>query len=141
MYDALTIARYIVNYSNQKNDPWFSNLKLQKLLYFCQAYFLLTTERPCFGDAIEAWDFGPVVPNVYHEFKRFGAGWIPTTFDETVIDKKTRTLIDDVVDNFKDYDNVALTTLVHAQDPWIHASRSSRGKTITDGMLLSYFSN
>ncbi|MBD5585607.1 MAG: DUF4065 domain-containing protein [Clostridia bacterium] len=159
MYDALTIARYIVNYSNKIDDVWLSNLKLQKLLYFCQAYFLLDKGLPCFRDTIEAWDFGPVVPAVYHEFKRFGAGWIPPVkqyyhkpdpkkpfdfvtmdFDETSIDKKTRKLVEDVVDNFKDYNNVALTTLAHGQEPWKRAFSSSMGNTITNESLVDYFS-
>ena len=159
MYDALTIARYIINYSNKQNDIWFSNLKLQKLLYFCQAYFLLDIGLPCFMDTIEAWDFGPVIPAVYHEFKQFGAGWIPPVkqyrykpnpnrpldfvtidFDETCINKETRKLVEDVVDNFKDYDNVALTTLVHHQEPWKQAFSSSISNTITNESLVDYFS-
>lgn len=71
MLDTLNVARYIINYSNQEKYG-ISNLRLQKLLYFVQAYYLISSGNPCFGDRIEAWDFGPVVPVVYHEFKRFG---------------------------------------------------------------------
>ena len=63
-YNVLDISRYIINYSNVK-DYGISNLKLQKILYFVQAYFLIETGSPCFKEKIEAWDFGPVVPKAY----------------------------------------------------------------------------
>lgn len=46
-YDVLDISRYIISYSN-KMDYGISNLKLQKVLYFVQAYFLIQTGHPCF---------------------------------------------------------------------------------------------
>lgn len=39
-YKVLDICRHIINYSNEK-DYGISNLKLQKVLYFVQAYFLI----------------------------------------------------------------------------------------------------
>lgn len=76
-YDVLDISRYIIGYSNIK-DYEISNLKLQKILYFVQAYFLIQRGLPCFKEKIEAWDFGPVVPVAYKEFKKFAGMDIPT---------------------------------------------------------------
>ena len=63
MYKVLDICRHIINYSDEKGYG-ISNLKLQKVLYFIQAYFVCFTEKkePCFEENIEAWEFGPVVP-------------------------------------------------------------------------------
>ena len=55
-YDLLGVCRLIVNYSNEKEYN-ISNLKLQKLLYYIQAYFLVKKKRPCFDEDIEAWIF------------------------------------------------------------------------------------
>lgn len=43
-------------------------------------YVLTNTQSqaPCFKQVIEAWDFGPVVPEAYHKFKQHGSGDIPT---------------------------------------------------------------
>ena len=68
MYDVLLMAKYIIKYCNKSNLP-ISNLKLQKLLYFIQAAFLVEKGHACFPDEIEAWDFGPVVPAVYYKYK------------------------------------------------------------------------
>lgn len=60
MYDVLDVSYFIINYSNSKNYP-ISNLKLQKLLYFVQTYFLIIKDESCFTGDIVAWNIGPVV--------------------------------------------------------------------------------
>lgn len=62
-YKALDIARYVIDYSNYKKYR-ITNLRLQKILYFIQAAFLVFGQKPCFDDVIEAWGLGPVVPIV-----------------------------------------------------------------------------
>ena len=85
MYGVLDVCRYIINYSNRE-DYGVSNLKLQKLLYLKKVYFLMNNENqgPCFSEKIEAWDFGPVVPVAYHEYKQYGSTDIP--FVDSYID-------------------------------------------------------
>ena len=47
-------------------------MKLQKLIYFAHGWFLALTEKPFIDEHPEAWNYGPVIPRVYHEFKSFG---------------------------------------------------------------------
>lgn len=80
-YKVLDVCKYVIDYSNEK-EYGISNLKLQKILYFIQAYFLIKQpSRCCFDDKIEAWDFGPVVPKAYRKYKQFGSSDIPTIID------------------------------------------------------------
>lgn len=61
-----------------KNGNWaITNLELQKILYIAQMFSYGTRNKPLFDEPIEAWDYGPVVPVVYHEFKFAGSGPIP----------------------------------------------------------------
>lgn len=154
-YDVLDVSRYIINYSN-KNDYGISNLKLQKLLYFVQAYFLIQTGHPCFKDKIEAWDFGPVVPVAYREFKGFAGMDIPTLksyiafdenyiwntkhieFEENCIDNDDKTLIDKIVDEFSNYSATDLVELTQHQTPWIDAILSQNNE-ITNKSIFEYF--
>ena len=53
MYSALDIAKYIIDYSYDRNNS-VSNLRLQKILYFVQAEFLVATGHPCFEETIQA---------------------------------------------------------------------------------------
>lgn len=68
---ALNIAKYTVNKCAEEGQP-ISNLHLQKILYFIQREFL-KNDRIAFSDRIEAWQFGPVVPDVYYHYCGFGA--------------------------------------------------------------------
>lgn len=64
MATAENVARYIINYYD------VDNLKLQKLLYYCQGVFMtLNNGKPLFDNKIEAWTYGPVVPSVYCKYK------------------------------------------------------------------------
>lgn len=75
MYKALDVARYIVNKCIDDNLP-ISNIQLQKILYCIQRECLQIYGREMFSDEIEAWQFGPVVPEVYYRYCRFGANLI-----------------------------------------------------------------
>ncbi|HEL1045565.1 TPA: DUF4065 domain-containing protein, partial [Streptococcus equi subsp. zooepidemicus] len=75
MTEALFVANYIIEYCNDHNLE-INNLRIQKLLYFINARNLVENGSPLFQDKIEKWKFGPVVPKVYHEYKRFGASTI-----------------------------------------------------------------
>lgn len=158
-YDVLDVSRYIINYSNSNNYK-ISNLKLQKLLYFVQAYFLLEHEgNVCFDDRIEAWDFGPVVPKAYHEYKMFGSLNIPTVtsyidfnsediwksgvieYNENVILKKDREDIASVIEEFSDYSASYLVSLTHRQKPWRDAYNTlGQNSVIEPEAIRRYFS-
>lgn len=160
MYDVLNVSRYVINYSNIKKYG-VSNLKLQKLLYFIQAYFLIVNKETCFKEDIEAWDFGPVVPAAYHEYRLFGSSNIPSIksytvieknyndifqskikkieFDETCISKNDRKLIEEVVDKFSDYSAADLVRMTHVQTPWMSAHGRGRNAIITIEAIRSYF--
>lgn len=153
-YRALDVARYIINYSNEK-DYGVSNLKLQKLLYFVQAYYLMCDEI-CFNEEIEAWSFGPVVPIVYREFKRFGGCDIPTVKDyieitggdvwtartvpyKDTIKKNDKGIIEAVIDKFANYSATDLVRLTHSQAPWRDAYVRGLSNIIKKESIREYF--
>lgn len=71
MYSALNIAKYIIDKCTKDRYP-ISNLQLQKILYYIQREFLRQGTN-AFPEEIEAWQFGPVVPEVYKQYCGFGA--------------------------------------------------------------------
>ncbi len=71
------IAKYFVSLVDEEAGDSISNLKVQKLLYYAQGGYLAFHDEPLFPEAIKAWAHGPVVPQVYHEYKQYGAGPIP----------------------------------------------------------------
>lgn len=71
MYSAMQIAKYTINKCTTEKHP-ISNLQLQKILYYIQRE-LLQSGMNGFDDDIQAWQFGPVVPEVYRQYCGFGA--------------------------------------------------------------------
>src|SRR5262245_32067863 len=87
--------------SGPEADP-ISNLRLQKLLYYAQGWSLAQRGVALFPDKIEAWALGPVVPNVYHPLKSFGAGAIPAdAIDGTPLGEKDADFVTTVWDAYK----------------------------------------
>lgn len=144
-YKVLDVCQYVINYSNEK-DYGISNLKLQKILYFIQAYFLISKpSRCCFEDRIEAWDFGPVVPKAYRKYKQFGSSDIPRVIDfentnnDSYITNEDKNLINTVIDKFADFSATDLVGLTHNQSPWIDAYIPHMNREITPDAIKEYF--
>ena len=62
--DILVLSEYII-----KHYGPMSHLKLQKLLFYCDAYHLAYFEQELVNDEFEAWVHGPVCRKVYDSFK------------------------------------------------------------------------
>lgn len=76
-YTAMDIANFIIWYTNNiLSRRNLTPLKLQKILYYTQATFLANHGRPLFDEVIQKWQYGPVVPSVYFEFKDYGISHI-----------------------------------------------------------------
>ena len=136
LYSAFTVSNYMIAYTNSK-DYFVTNLKLQKLLYFVQVYFLLDTGLPCFPDKVEACPFGPVIPEVYKHYITRG-NYDLYAKDEGWMCEDVRKRVRDVVDLFSDYTNPDLADLIFNQTPYIEAEISD-DKVITFESLLRYF--
>ena len=141
MYSVLDISRYIIWYC-KKNGYSISNLKLQKLLYFVQANFLVSTGSACYEEEIEAWDFGPVVPEAYHEFKIYGSAEIPKFECENannLIVNNDKELIVEMLDQCAVYSASSLVEITHNQDPWNDAYEKYCNNTITQKSIKQFF--
>lgn len=141
MYRALDVARYIINRYDTQGKT-ISNLKLQKILYFVQAEFLVAKNKSCFVDEIEAWDFGPVVPEVYHKYKIFGGSNIPVLGNSgfpNVISKGDQVLVDRIMDACATYPASVLVDITHSQAPWIDAYSYSRNAIISKKSIKDFF--
>lgn len=131
-YSVMDVSKYVIRYSNEKNYG-ITNLRLQKILYFIQAYFLKIKDEPCFKEDMEAWDFGPVVPCVYQKYKKFGAGQIPDYTKPVNCFKKEKDhieIINGVIDLLASYQTYELVEITHHQSPWLDNYRLDRSNII-----------
>lgn len=155
LYNILDISVYIINYCN-KSYYYISNLKLQQILYFTQIAFLVTYNKECFQEEIEAWDFGPVIPTIYERFCKYGNLNIPTieeyidtsngvwnayykNFSWDMIPKHDICLINDIIETCEKYSTSELLNIITNQQPWISANKRLYDKTMQKQELLNYF--
>ena len=71
-YRVMDVANHIVEFFSVQERP-ITNLLLLKILYYLQAYYLVTNDERLFKEDIEKWGYGPVEPIVYGYFKENGA--------------------------------------------------------------------
>jgi len=72
-YSAFAVANAFIERAEQGRIPNLTPMKLQKLMYYAQAWHLKIFGEPLLDDNFVRWQYGPVVPAVYHEFKALGA--------------------------------------------------------------------
>lgn len=106
------VAAYLI-----KHLGAVSTFKLQKLLYYAQAWHLVWEERPLFNSPIEAWANGPVIPEVYQRHRgQFSVdSW---NGDTGQLDKGERATVDAVLDTYGRLSGRQLSHLTHREHPW-----------------------
>lgn len=142
MLSARKVAEYFLAKADESVGDGISNLKLQKLVYYAQGFHLALLGAPLFAERIEAWEHGPVVPELYHLYKGHGSGNIPapTAFDPDDYDRAEAELLDEVYDVFGQYSAWKLRNMTHEDRPWIDAYQNGdRGRVISHGALRDYF--
>ncbi|MCX5759511.1 MAG: DUF4065 domain-containing protein [Candidatus Hydrogenedentes bacterium] len=135
MTNAQGIADYLVAFSHEHGDP-VSNLKLQKLLFYAQAWYLAIYDGPLFGEQIEAWVHGPVVPSVYPPFKGWAWKPIEENPDTPELDSKVQDHLGEVMEVYGTMTAYALELLTHEEEPW----RNARGGIPADEPSTSVIS-
>lgn len=111
---AKIIASYFLELGRRDSVP-IDPMKLQKLIYLAHGWSLVFLGRPLISDQIEAWQYGPVVPTIYQDFKRFGASAIigATCESSYGLDEKTRSLLNEVWERYKPLSAIQLSMLTH----------------------------
>lgn len=133
------IANYIVsdfsNIATNRIEGDLTNLKLQKLLYYIQILSLKKLNKLAFDNTIEAWDYGPVVPCVYQEYKNFGRNVLDTENPNLLLKPlELKSIVDDVIEDKGKYTGIALMKMTHQDKAW-KIAYDSKDKIITKELL------
>ena len=135
------VAAYIL-----KQQGRMSAMKLQKLVYYSQAWSLVWDDRPMFRERIEAWASGPVAPDLYEIHRgRFDITTWPKG-NPDALDATAKETVDIVLKHYGSHNAQWLSDLTHREDPWKNARRGlsagDRGnKEITKETLMEYYSS
>ena len=124
MANVFSVAKYILeSYPNG-----LTAMKLQKFVYYAQAWNLVWDEKPLFDSKLEAWRNGPVCPDLYF----WHQGKFIVTPDEMLelkakgheLDTDEKETIDQVLLGYGEFTAQELSELTHKEDPWKSANRT-----------------
>ena len=141
-YKALDIAKKLI-FKAQNDEPnggeRLTNLKLQKLLYYQQGFHLAFFGTPLFGDAVEAWMYGPVVPSVYNEYSSYGSSSLPEVDSVIALTDEEEELFNEVYDSYREFSAIGLMNRTHKEKPWASVSPHDRGTVIPQESMRDFF--
>lgn len=134
------VAAYILSQLGQ-----MSAMKLQKLVYYAQAWHLVWDDEPLFPERIQAWANGPVAYDLYvlHRGKFSVTEW--PQGDPSRLTQAERETIDIVLDTYGHLDGRKLSHLTHSESPWVEARQglpptARSNAEITQEAMQMYYS-
>lgn len=133
------VARFFLAHIDEDSGDSITNLKLQKLAYYAQGFNLAIYDKALFLDKIEAWEHGPVIPNLYDIYKKYGARSIPKPkrVNMSIYCDKIKNLLTEVYQVYGQFSAWYLHNLTHEEPPWQKAYPNG---TITRKSMKEYFS-
>ncbi|WP_338660965.1 Panacea domain-containing protein [Paraclostridium sordellii] len=141
-YDAMDVAEYVLWFCETMRNRPISNLRLQKILYYIQGSYLSDFDEPIFDNKIEAWTYGPVVPDVYYSYNSFVGNKITgVVSDGSLFDSSEIYLIQEVIDakiNIPVWDLVEDT---HNEMPWRMNYQEGKKVVIPTLDIKDFFDN
>lgn len=136
MANVFDVATYIIRYPGLNID----NLKLQKLLFYSQAVTLVKTGVELFTEEIQAWDYGPVVPVVYHKYKTNGDDYLESEDEIKGLSDIELHCIDMTMEYYGEMSGAALINLTHSENPWQEAYAKGRNTVISISSMVDFYS-
>jgi uncharacterized phage-associated protein len=141
------VADYFIWKANKESKP-ITNKKLQKLLYYSQAWNVVVNDSPLFKDKIEAWVHGPAVKSIYLAYKQFGYEPISKKVNEEDVDKISsdiKNFLDRIWKIYGKFDAHYLELLTHNEKPWQEAreglnSSETSDREISLSTMKNYYS-
>jgi uncharacterized phage-associated protein len=137
---ALDVAKYILKQCGQ-----MSAMKLQKLVYYSQAWSLVWDDRPLFENEIQAWANGPVIVDLYGAHRgRFLVSEEDIPGNPAKLDAPARGTVNSVIKFYGSKAAHWLSALTHREQPWVSARTGlkpgERGSvTITQASMAEYY--
>ncbi len=129
MMNVNDVVDYIVLRVNQDETNVLINLKLQKLLYYTQAWHLGINNRRLFNGNFQAWIHGPVNREIYDRFNNMGKSLYSEIYVNDVknreimgcIGQNDSDFINFILDNYVRFSPTELEQMTHEEEPWVKA--------------------
>lgn len=153
-YSSLAVANEFIRRSIDDERP-ITQMKAQKLVYLAHGWSLAGLNEPLVEDQFQAWEFGPVIPNLYAALRRYGRAPIreplrwgadtPFNFDDDgeAFEEMTpneQAVVDFVWETYGEYPAFQLSALTHQPGtPWSNAFEHGRNRPIDNDAIQTHF--
>ena len=118
------VAHYFMKKSRDEKRGDFTNKKLQKLLFYAQAWSLVLRKKKLFDAKFKAWVHGAAIPDVYRTYSKYGFKPIDEEINEAEFEQlssEEKEVLDSVWNVYGKYDGDYLEILNHEEEPWQRA--------------------
>ena len=142
-HNAKRVAERILWLANRDEDP-LTPMQVLKLVYICHGWMLGIYSRPLLSESVEAWTYGPVVPSVYHRYKKFRSSHInevPDTEPQGVFSENEEDIIEQVWKGYGKLNGIQLSALTHKLGtPWaIVRQMKGSGAIISNDLIEEHY--
>ena len=139
--EPVTVHR-VADYFLTRGAP-LTHMKLQKLCYYAQGFYLAFRREPLFREPLRAWAYGPVVRELWDRF-RYTRSFLDAPEDSSAeaFTPEQRKFLDIVFARFVEYSGAQLSRFTHEEPPWRDAYERLKhggGDIITNESLREWF--
>ncbi|MFG1487454.1 type II toxin-antitoxin system antitoxin SocA domain-containing protein [Halobacteriovorax sp. RZ-1] len=138
MTPAIRLAHWIYNYCEANNISDLSNIKMQKLLYYCSGIASALELDEIEPVEFSAWKYGPVNSECYQEFKSFGANAINFSSANVNYSENTENILNAIMSIYVGLTPFELVEQTHSEEPW-RKTWNSEEEFIPNALIKKYF--
>lgn len=147
MNTARAAANEFIRLANEHGRP-LTPMAIMKLVYIAHGWSLALRQRALIGDEVEAWQYGPVVPDLYQAMKRYGSGAVTQPLHSSIFfgspdypAQDDLPLIAKIYELYGALNGVQLSALTHQPNtPWsMTYDHHSRGNVISEDLITEHY--
>ncbi|OEJ98738.1 hypothetical protein A8C32_05950 [Flavivirga aquatica] len=143
MYNCFDIAKELLKFAKE-DAVHMGTMKLLKLTYISHGYYLGFKGKPLFSNEVQAWKYGPVIPELYHVTKRFGSRSVDleivNLYSENNLNETDKKFLKIIWNNYKKYNGLQLSSKTHEKNtPWDLVYNKVHYKTIDNSVIEEYY--
>jgi len=148
MASAIAVAQRFLDLAAAEGKA-LTNMQLQKLVFFAHGVHLAGFDAPLIDEPVKAWDFGPVIPELYEKLRQFGRDYVtgelaPDLRETIESDPQADEAIMAVWEAYRKHTAFQLSQITHLpKTPWDQIWNKPNGRymIIPNDIIKEYYKN
>ena len=142
-YSAIAVANAFLNLAKEEGKE-LTNMQLQKLVYIAHGYCLAMLGHPLFYNNVHAFEWGPVIPKLYKQLRKYGSGKIteeiPNDEEPIISTVREMEIIRGVWSLYQNFSGAKLSAITHREGtPWSLTWKNNQFGVIYDNLIAEHY--